>query len=302
MSFVPFFVFFVASITTPKNGYFLCYDFFRSRNALRMADILRQFETMAAIASAIKPIKNVGIAMSTIQSLPIDTATRQHNWLFAIYLVILLVAAALTYLVWRSGNRVQDLARKEADVRIAESNAEAKRAGESAAQANERAELLKHENLQIRTALANVQTELANARRRQSEAEKETLRLRERIRPRNLEPAQREKLLNRLRDSPTKGAVLMHFQLGDGEAAEFALQLREVLEEAGWQPSPVSAIPYVRMYDLHVWTQNDLRPPHHANMLRGALLEADLPVRETTYSAMRDGDVALVVGFKSLYR
>lgn len=94
----------------------------------------------------------------------------------------------------------------------------------------------------------------------------------------------------------------MHFQLGDGEGAEFALELRAVLQEAGWEPSAVSAIPYVRMYDLHVCTQNDFRPPHRANMLRGALLDADLPTRETTGDAMQDDEVALVVGFKSPYR
>ena len=191
---------------------------------------------------------------------------------------------------------------QEQKVEIANALKDAGLANEKAGKANERAEQLANENLQIKAALGNVQTELANARTRQAQAENETLRLKQRIRPRSLEPAQRENLLNKLRNSPSKGAVSMYFQLGDGEAAEFALELREVLEKAGWQPSLVGAIPYVRMNDLHVCMQNDLRPPHRANMLLGALRDAGLPARETTGDKMQDDAVALVVGFKSPYR
>jgi hypothetical protein len=163
-------------------------QFLRSRNSFRMADILRLFETMAAITTAIAPTKNMAIAMSTIQVSPIDAATRQHNWLFAGYLLILLAAAVLTWLVWRSGNRVQDLGRKEADARISESNAEAKRAGESAAQANERAgianeaagraneraEKLEGENLTLRGQVATLETVAVDAKKELAEQQGRT--------------------------------------------------------------------------------------------------------------------------------
>jgi hypothetical protein len=262
-----------------------------------MADILFQLDTMAATARAIAATKTAGMIMSTTQSVSetINKLATLNKWLFAGYLVLLLLTVLVSWLVWNNGNKLQGAIREDAKADIEHSRA-------LASQANERAEKLTNDNLQIRTRLRDLETELANARTRQAQAENETLRLKARIRPRSLETPQRDKLLDKLKNSPSKGAVLMHFQLGDGEGAEFALELRDVLEDAGWQPSLVSAVPYVRAYDLHVWTQNDLRPPHRANMLLGALRDADLPTRATTNDAMQDGEVALVVGFKSLYR
>jgi hypothetical protein len=130
-----------------------------------MVDIRFQFETMAAIASPIAPMKKVIIAMLTIQSEPsaIERATAQSNWILVGYILALLLAAAMTYLSWKAGNRVQDAIRNDANARIAESNAEAKKAGESAGLANERAQRLEHDNLMLRGQVATLETKAAEA-------------------------------------------------------------------------------------------------------------------------------------------
>jgi hypothetical protein len=55
----------------------------------------------------------------------IERAVTVHNRIFVLYVVVLALAAALTYLVWRSGNAVRDAIRHDADVRIAEAGAAA---------------------------------------------------------------------------------------------------------------------------------------------------------------------------------
>ena len=118
-----------------------------------MADILFQFEAIATMARIVAPIKNMVIAMSTAQSAPsaIDRAATQNKWLFAVYVLLLLFSAALTVLLWKSGNRLQDEIKRDADARILEAKAEA-------AKANERAESLEHDNLTLRSKVATLET------------------------------------------------------------------------------------------------------------------------------------------------
>lgn len=125
-----------------------------------MAYILLQFETIATIANAIAPTKNVVIAMLTTQSDPsaIEKATAQNNWVLAGYILALLLAAGMTYLSWRAGNRVQDLVRGDADARIAEANGKA-------ATANERAGELEAANLTLRGQVATLETQAADAQK-----------------------------------------------------------------------------------------------------------------------------------------
>lgn len=159
-----------------------------------MADILFRFEAIAATPSAIALTKNMVIAMSTIQS-EIEKATTQNNWILAGYILALVIAAAMTLLSWRAGNRVQDLVRKDADARIAEAdgkaavanenagkaneragiaNEAAAKANDSAATANERAQKLESDNLELRTDLERA---TAEARNRQAELAREQTKL-----------------------------------------------------------------------------------------------------------------------------
>lgn len=139
-----------------------------------MVDILLLFEAIAASPSATALIKNTVIAMSTIQS-EIERATTQNNWILAGYILALVIAAAMTFLSWRAGNRVQDLVRRDADARIKEADSRAATALENAGSANERAGLaneraqkLENDNVQLRTDLENAradaQSQIENAR------------------------------------------------------------------------------------------------------------------------------------------
>lgn len=100
---------------------------------------------LSRIASAtitLSPIANTIIAMATTQSnpSPVELADRAHRNLFVIQLIFLLlaalVAAILTWLVWRAGNRYQDAVKADADVRIAEAKQGASEADAKAAEAN----------------------------------------------------------------------------------------------------------------------------------------------------------------------
>lgn len=290
-----------------------------------MADILQQFETIAAITTAIATIKNMVIAMSTIQSSPIDTATRQHNWLFAGYLLILLAAAVLTWLVWRSGNRVQDLARKEADARISESNAEAKRAGESAARANERAGIaderaaraneraatLEKQNIQLRTDLESATTE---SRTRQAELAREQSILA--VEQRKTAEAQRE-AANAQLALKTHLEAVAHWQQdrklsADDEAFRFAGQILRALLQARWyarnDPFPVSLMP--TQFELGapsirpgitLLVPADEPSQSRAKMLAKTFEQSGCPVRWAPVSMPGQSWVEIIVGSKPAF-
>jgi hypothetical protein len=83
-----------------------------------MADILLQLSAIANAARMTAPAQNMVITMSIIQS-AIDKAATVNKLLFAGYVVLLLLTAIATVLLWASGNRVQDEIRKDADARIA---------------------------------------------------------------------------------------------------------------------------------------------------------------------------------------
>ncbi|MGD0696480.1 MAG: hypothetical protein ABSB82_16790 [Terriglobia bacterium] len=126
----------------------------------------------------------------------IRAATRLHNRLFASYLVILLITVIGTYLVWWSGNKVQDTIQIEANHRVAQVElgaqneikrveADSKERIAKAQQESEEkiaalnaqaeslkagAEQLKRQNLETESRLTDAQAELIS---RQSALEKE---------------------------------------------------------------------------------------------------------------------------------
>lgn len=122
--------------------------------------------------------------MATVQSsVPIDLAARNQSRLFVVYVVVLVMggfaATLFTVLVYRAGNAYQEAVKRDADARISESNAEAKRAGESASLANERAGLadaqagkanqrageLETANLTLRGQVATLETAASDAKK-----------------------------------------------------------------------------------------------------------------------------------------
>jgi regulator of replication initiation timing len=130
------------------------------------------------------PIAKMVNIMATIQSVsPIETAARsERNLLFilAAWIVIsALVTGVLTVLLYKKTGKYQEAVKVDADARISESNAEAKRAGESAGLANERAgvanevagkanqraEELEAANLTLRSQVATLETQAADAKK-----------------------------------------------------------------------------------------------------------------------------------------
>lgn len=124
-----------------------------------MAFVLFRFSIIAAMPTPTITIARMMNSMSIIQSQStsaIDKAVTQHNLYFAAYLFALALTALLTWLVWKSGNRLQDEIRADADARIEEAKTEAETARAEAAKANERAVALEAENLILRRELGTL--------------------------------------------------------------------------------------------------------------------------------------------------
>ncbi len=227
-----------------------------------MFDILLQFDTAAATARAVAPIKKVMLAMLTTQSAPsaIDKATTHNALLFALYMFLLLLIAFVSWLVWKSGNRLQDEIRADANARIAEADGKAATANENAGKANERAQKLEGNNLTLRGQVATlettaadakkdvaglqrdaadakaaqqrVETDLAKQQARAATAEKDLLELQQQLASRSLSEEQRTRLINILSKEP--GGVFISCKMLDTESCGFAGMLAAVFKEANW--------------------------------------------------------------------
>lgn len=86
-----------------------------------MRFILRELLRIAAIAimASASTVMSAMVSSNESGQNPIDALTRQHDLVFAGYMILLLLGAGFTYWVWTSGNRVQTAVQDEAKVRIA---------------------------------------------------------------------------------------------------------------------------------------------------------------------------------------
>jgi hypothetical protein len=220
------------------------------------------------MATAIAPTANTTSLSGPSSVDPITEATRHHNWVFAAYIFAGFFLAVMTYLVARSGNKLQDVVRINADARIAEARAEG-------AKANERAEKLEKENLTLKGSVAGleknasdakaeqqrvqtalviqqgktasletaaseakaaqkkVEKEVAVQQERAANAEKALLELQEKVKDRHLTPLQKAQLVGVLNNQP-KGAVIIRCVLGSPELNNFGKEISEVFTKAGW--------------------------------------------------------------------
>jgi len=209
-------------------------------------------------------IANTVNIMAIIQSSPIDMAAKsERNWLFVLVAWVIfsaVITGLLTILLYKKTSSYQLAVQRRADTLIAGSNAEAKRAGERAAEANERAQKLEGVNLSLRSQVATletqatdakkdlailqmaaadanaaqqrVETDLAEARRRQAEAELKVEDVTKSQMPR-IFSFNFAKFSASLKGKPTGHAILI-YQRDDVEAYEFACKLYWVLTKAGW--------------------------------------------------------------------
>ena len=83
--------------------------------------------------------------------------------------------------------------------------------------------------------VAEQQEQAAAQQERAAKAEREILELKERLKPRHLSNDERDRLLARLRLGP-KGPVEIVCPVTDAEACDFAHELRQVLDAAGFAP------------------------------------------------------------------
>lgn len=163
------------------------------------------------------------IEQATPLSTEIAKASAQHERMFWLSISVILLAAiataAVTILVWRSGNRVQDAIRRETA-----------QAQKDAALANERA--------------GKLEVEAAQLRLKAAQAERELLELQLRTRPRQLD---RNAFLKALAGQP-KAPVQILYSRDDADSLEFAQEIENQLRRAGWtvttrEPIPTPSVP-----------------------------------------------------------
>ena len=99
---------------------------------------------------AIMPIAAIAMMMKQSGQSAIDAASKSNSKLFAVYIVVLVATALFTYLTWRSGNHLQDVITTDANARIEEAKS-------TAAQAAERTETLRQENLILQAQVLKLQ-------------------------------------------------------------------------------------------------------------------------------------------------
>lgn len=227
-----------------------------------------------------------------------------------------IVITFLTWLVWDSGNKVQDAVQADADARIQEAKG-------VAAKADERSRQLEHDNLVLRGDLtaqegkvAGLQKDSANARAAQQKvetdlakqqemtanAERELEELKETMRPRSLTQPQQASLVKLLSGEP-KGEVEILCVIGNTEGCAFANQIDKVLKAAGWtvkgggisqaifsSPVPVGVVIIVR---------NAITAPPFAARLQRAFFSIGVPIGGVEQSTRPEGSVEIVVEVKA---
>ena len=201
---------------------------------------------------------------------------------------------------------------KERDLRIAEATS-------TAAQANERAQLLERENLTLRSDFARiekvaadakatqqrVEIELAKQREQTAIAQRALLELQERVKPRSISRKQRVRLIETLKHTP-KGPVQVAYVHGvssvEGgrEAVSFAKEIRDVLTACGWPPGAVDARldPGSTLAGVEIHVRDAKAPPPHAADLQRAFGLIGIPLRGVEDAAVPQETVSIVVGGK----
>lgn len=183
--------------------------------------------------------------VSSSSSSSIERAVALHEKLFIAYLVVLIVAAAVTvvftFLVWRSGNTVQDAIQTDARVKIAASTALAESARKDAAEAIRDAAEANRGAAEAREETAKLALKVEEERRKRAEAEERLAELTGRLQSRHLNEAA---FVGALSGKPS-GIAACLFQNDDPEASDFAMDVYRALLSAGWTtaiPQPLSLL------------------------------------------------------------
>ena len=95
----------------------------------------------------------------------IAKASSQNRAFFFVYMILVIGLAVLTYLLWRSGNKVQDAIVADANARIGEAQQKASEANAEAGRANQRAGELEQNNLTLRGQVATLETSAVESKK-----------------------------------------------------------------------------------------------------------------------------------------
>lgn len=259
----------------------------------------RSFSLVSFLNVSTGAVTVMVIAMATAQAglSPIEAATRRHGRIFAIYIVALvltaLLIAFLTWLVWDSGNKVQDVIQADADARIQEARL-------GVAQ-------LQSDNLKLgrdledeKGKVANLQTDAANAKTAQANAERALLELQERNKPRHLSAAQQQQIAAKLRAFAPQKANLFAYS-GDNEIVGITNDLIASLSPptgAAWTVNVFTGTEVGRAIgNILIEVKPDASPASEraANALALALREVALTVYGPQPSALT-GSIAMGTG------
>jgi hypothetical protein len=274
------------------------------------------------------------IAMATIDTAssnvsPIEAATRVHNLVYLAYVTVLVLAAFFTWLAWKTGNRVQDAIRADADARIAEASSKATalenvnltlrgqvatletgaaNAAKDVARLQKEAADSKAAQQRVELDLATQKTELAKYQERAAIAERSLLEVQQKIADRDLTPVM-PALIAALKDGP-KCVVNFEVIANDAEAARFAVQIGRALREAGWGEESSTNLTYAafrpfRGIELFVGPIEHSLPhlvpptvPPAAEHLLRAFTSAGIEIRPFAKNGGRSDVIELHIGSK----
>lgn len=155
---------------------------------------------------------------------PIEVAASWQTKIFVTSIIFAVVAAVVgaifAVLLFNAGNAYQAAVKNEAEANIALANKEAAKASEAT------------EKLKI---------EVAEAKQKQAEAERQLLELKERLRPRALNPHQKTKLLQKVKNLSIPN-ITIGYLASDEESKAYALELAEVFREGGCKTATAAHI------------------------------------------------------------
>jgi hypothetical protein len=150
----------------------------------------------------------------------IKAAQTRHNRIFGAYVLILVLTVLGTYLVWNSGNKVQEAIQADASARIEE--------------AKQGVEQLTNDNLTLSSQLTVLQDATAKQQERAANAERSLLELRQRMADRTVSPKQREKMLAVLRKHQPGRIVMQSLTSGGREALQYSEEIGSIFRTASW--------------------------------------------------------------------
>lgn len=245
---------------------------------------------------------NMAMATMARTSSPIDAATTQHARIFWVYIAVLLLAAlltaVLTFLVWKSGNRLQDAVRKDADARIAEARQGVAKLENDNLRLRAEVATLQKDAADAKAAQQKVEVELAKQQERAARAERELLQLKESLKDRKISTEQREKLIGLLTNSP-KGPTEVWWVTGVSDSYAVAFQIQEILRTSGW-PSPEERMAASTMNAAGMFIAcRDFRfVPQHMGSIGQAFHSVGMPLTHFPEPDTPDGVVRIYVGHK----